>query len=68
MDAMRLLDEGLTGEDLDAVVAFFREANPFAQRTWGWDTGRSQYHLGQYPGRGSASQQPQYSPGELHRY
>jgi len=32
--------EPLTAGSLDAVVAFMREANPFAQRTWGWDTGR----------------------------
>ncbi len=40
MDAMRQSDEKLTGKDLDAVVAFVRDANPFAQKTWGWDTGR----------------------------
>jgi hypothetical protein len=30
-----LIDEGLSG-----VVAFMRATNPFAQQTWGWDTGR----------------------------
>jgi GNAT superfamily N-acetyltransferase len=37
---MRLRDDPLTDETLDDVVAFFRAANPFAQLTWGWDTGR----------------------------
>lgn len=32
--------EPLTAASLDAAVAFMREANPFAQLTWGWDTGR----------------------------
>jgi len=30
----------LTDDSLDAAVRFMRDANPFAQRTWGWDTGR----------------------------
>lgn len=30
----------LTTDSIDDVVAFMREANPFAERTWGWDTGR----------------------------
>ncbi len=33
-------EEPLTNENLDEVIAFFRASNPFAQRTWGWDTGR----------------------------
>jgi ribosomal protein S18 acetylase RimI-like enzyme len=37
---MHLDDEPLTGENLDAVVAFARRSNPFAQRNWGWDAGR----------------------------
>lgn len=35
------LGEGpLNGENLDAVIAFVRRSNPFAQKTWGWDAGR----------------------------
>ena len=30
----------LSDENLTDVVAFMRRANPFAQHTWGWDTGR----------------------------
>ncbi len=30
----------LTDDHLDEAVAFMRDANPFAQHTWGWDTGR----------------------------
>lgn len=37
---MHLSEEALTGENLDAVVAFVRRSNPFAQKNWGWDTGR----------------------------
>lgn len=37
---MLLTQEPLTDEDLDAVVEFVRASNPFAQQTWGWDTGR----------------------------
>ena len=32
--------EPLSPASLDTAVAFMREANPFAQLTWGWDTGR----------------------------
>ncbi len=37
---MDLVEEALSLANLDAVVDFFRDANPFAQKTWGWDTGR----------------------------
>jgi GNAT superfamily N-acetyltransferase len=33
-------DEPLTDTNLPEVVQFFRDSNPFAQLTWGWDTGR----------------------------
>jgi ribosomal protein S18 acetylase RimI-like enzyme len=32
--------EPLTDQTLDEAVSFMRAANPFAQLTWGWDTGR----------------------------
>jgi ribosomal protein S18 acetylase RimI-like enzyme len=35
-----LVQEPLTDANLDDVVAFFHAANPFAQLTWGWDSGR----------------------------
>jgi hypothetical protein len=38
--AMPLTQEALTDGNLANVVAFFRNSNPFAQKTWGWDTGR----------------------------
>jgi hypothetical protein len=37
---MPLQNQALSGDNLDEVIAFIRESNPFAQRTWGWDTGR----------------------------
>jgi hypothetical protein len=37
---MSVLAETLTNDNLNEVIAFIRESNPFAQRTWGWDTGR----------------------------
>lgn len=37
---MILQAEALTNANLEEVVAFLRESNPFAQKTWGWDTGR----------------------------
>jgi GNAT superfamily N-acetyltransferase len=37
---MDLVDEPLDLANLNEVVDFFRDANPFAQMTWGWDTGR----------------------------
>lgn len=37
---MDLVEETLSLGNLDEVVDFFRDANPFAQHTWGWDTGR----------------------------
>ena len=36
----RLVQESLSDDTLDEVVAFVRRSNPFSQRTWGWDTGR----------------------------
>lgn len=38
--AVDLHPEPLTDETLDEAVAFFGAANPFSQKTWGWDTGR----------------------------
>lgn len=35
-----LHEEALTGDGVDEVIQFVRDANPFAQHTWGWDTGR----------------------------
>ena len=32
--------EPLTSRNLDEVVEFFHRSNPFAQKTWGWDSGR----------------------------
>jgi len=40
MANMSLTIEHLTDDILDEVITFFRESNPFAQRTWGWDAGR----------------------------
>jgi ribosomal protein S18 acetylase RimI-like enzyme len=37
---VNLRDEPLTGQTMGDVIAFFRRSNPFAQMTWGWDTGR----------------------------
>jgi hypothetical protein len=37
---MPLQNETLSSDNLDNVIAFIRGSNPFAQRTWGWDTGR----------------------------
>lgn len=35
-----LIQESLSDHTLNEVLAFVRQSNPFAQRTWGWDTGR----------------------------
>lgn len=40
ISGVELYEEPLTDETLDEVVAFFRSANPFAERASGWDTGR----------------------------
>lgn len=40
MAFLPLTDEVLTNGNILEVVEFFRRSNPFAQRTWGWDTGR----------------------------
>lgn len=37
---MDLVEETLNLGNLEEVVGFFRDANPFAQKTWAWDTGR----------------------------
>lgn len=37
---MELAAEALNRANLGEVVDFFRSANPFAQKTWAWDTGR----------------------------
>mgnify|MGYP001814203493 FL=1 len=37
---MPLHAEGITDAVLDEAIAFVRSANPFAQYTWGWNTGR----------------------------
>jgi ribosomal protein S18 acetylase RimI-like enzyme len=40
MTVLPLTHEVLTSGNIVEVVDFFRRSNPFAQRTWGWDTGR----------------------------
>lgn len=35
-----MIEEALTESTLDEAIQFVRECNPFAQQTWGWDTGR----------------------------
>ncbi len=35
-----LCSEPLTSRNLDEVIEFFHRSNPFAQKTWGWDSGR----------------------------
>ena len=37
---MHINSEPLADGNLDEAIDFFRSSNPFAQRTWGWDTGR----------------------------
>jgi GNAT superfamily N-acetyltransferase len=37
---VKLIEEPLTETGLGEVIAFMRRSNPFAQHTWGWDTGR----------------------------
>jgi GNAT superfamily N-acetyltransferase len=37
---MHMNSEPLASGNLDEVIEFVRSANPFAQKTWGWDTGR----------------------------
>lgn len=37
---MMLTSEPLSDDTLAEVFEFIRSANPFAQHTWGWDTGR----------------------------
>jgi len=37
---MTWIGEPLADRNLDELVAYFRQANPFAQKMWGWDTGR----------------------------
>jgi ribosomal protein S18 acetylase RimI-like enzyme len=37
---MSLSSESLTDRNLNEVIEFFRQRNPSAQKTWGWDTGR----------------------------
>lgn len=37
---MHMNREPLTSGNLPEVIEFFRSSNPFAQKTWGWDTGR----------------------------
>lgn len=37
---MELRESPLADATLDEVVGFVRRSNPFAQLTWGWDTGR----------------------------
>ena len=38
--SMQLIPEPLGRQNLEEVFQYFRAANPFAQHTWGWDTGR----------------------------
>lgn len=40
IDAMELQTEPLGPGNVDDVFEFVRSANPFAQHTWGWDSGR----------------------------
>ena len=35
-----MVGEPLDLANLNEVIQFIRDANPFAQKTWGWDTGR----------------------------
>lgn len=37
---MPLSSEPFVDENLDEIVQFVRDASPFSQATWGWDTGR----------------------------
>lgn len=40
MICVPMIIEPLTDNNLDEAIAFVRDSNPFAQKTWGWDTGR----------------------------
>ena len=37
---MSITTQPLTDEHLDDAIRFLRSANPFAEHTWGWETGR----------------------------
>ena len=37
---MDITTQPLTDEHLDDAIRFLRSANPFAEHTWGWETGR----------------------------
>ncbi len=37
---MNITTQPLTDEHLDDAIGFLRSANPFAEHTWGWETGR----------------------------
>ena len=37
---MNITTQPLTDEHLDDAIRFLRAANPFAEHTWGWETGR----------------------------
>jgi len=37
---MSITTQPLTDEHLDDAILFLRSANPFAEHTWGWETGR----------------------------
>jgi len=37
---MSITTQSLTDEHLDDAIRFLRSANPFAEHTWGWETGR----------------------------
>lgn len=37
---MSVISEPFSNEQLDEIIQFVRDANPFSQKTWGWETGR----------------------------
>ena len=37
---MKLTPEPFSDTRLDEIIQFVRDANPFSQHNWGWDTGR----------------------------
>ncbi|MGI9584431.1 MAG: GNAT family N-acetyltransferase [Acidimicrobiia bacterium] len=37
---MSITSQPLTDENLENAIQFLRSANPFAEHTWGWETGR----------------------------
>ncbi len=39
-NAMNITTQPLSDDHLDDAIRFLRSANPFAEHTWGWETGR----------------------------